>query len=219
MTVIKKKNHGYPYDASLAVRTLRAKDPGLAALMDRVGPYNLGLRDNKTPFQALLQSVVYQQLSGKSAAAIHNRVLGLFPHRYASPKRMHMLSDSRLLGAGLSRAKVKAANDLAARCMDGTVPHTRQLKNMTDDEVVECLQQIHGIGVWTAQMLLIFHLGRPDVLPAGDLGVLKGFRMTYGLKQNPEPKRMLQHGERWRPYRTVATWYLWRANYLRETTD
>ena len=214
MTVKKIKIQRYPYDASLAVRVLKGKDPGLATLMDRVGPYNLGLRDNKTPFQALLQSVVYQQLSGKSAAAIHNRVLGLFPHRYASAKNLRMLNDSRLLEAGLSRAKVKAVKDLAARCMDGTVPHTRQLKNMPDDEVIECLRQIRGIGVWTAQMLLIFHLGRPDVLPAGDLGVLKGFRMTYGLNQNPDPKRMLQHGERWRPYRTVATWYLWRANYL-----
>lgn len=210
----KKITHKYPYDTSLAVQMLRKNDPPLATLMDRVGPYSLGLRDKKTPFQALLQSVVYQQLSGKSAAAIHNRVLGLFPHRYASPKRMRTLHDSLLLQAGLSRAKVKAVNDLAARCMDGTVPHSLQLKNMADDEVIECLQQVRGIGVWTAQMLLIFHLGRPDVLPAGDLGVIKGFRMTYGLKQNPDPKQMLQHGERWRPYRTVATWYLWRANYL-----
>ena len=210
----KKITHEYPYDTSLAIRILRKKDPPLARLMDRVGPYSLGLRGKKTPFQALLQSVVYQQLSGKSAAAIHNRVVGLFPHRYASPKRMRTLNDSRLLEAGLSRAKVKAVKDLAARCMDGTVPHSLRLKKMPDDEVIECLQQVRGIGEWTAQMLLIFHLGRPDVLPAGDLGVIKGFRMTYGLKQNPDPKQMLQHGERWRPYRTVATWYLWRANYL-----
>ena len=209
-----KVKQNYPYDASRAVRTLRKNDPALAVLIDRVGPYGLRLRDSKTPFQALLQSVVYQQLSGKSAAAIHNRVLNLFPHRYASPKRLLALHNSRLLDAGLSRAKVASVNDLAARCVEGTVPRTRQLNSMPDDEVIACLQQIRGIGTWTAQMLLIFHLGRPDVLPAADLGVLKGFRMTYRLKDNPDPGVMLQHGERWRPYRTVATWYLWRANYL-----
>jgi len=204
----------YPYDASAAVQILRSRDSQLAALMDRVGPYGLRLRDNKTPFQALLQSIVYQQLSGKSAAAIHDRVLRLFPHRYASPRRLASIPDDDLLAAGLSRAKTVAVRDLAENCTDGQLPHSRKLKNMRDDDIIECLQQIRGVGVWTAEMLLIFNLGRPDVLPTGDLGVRKGFRMAYGLKINPHPKRLLLHGERWRPYRTVATWYLWRANYL-----
>ena len=124
------------------------------------------------------------------------------------------MHDSKLLEAGLSRAKVKALKDLATKCVNGTVPHSRSLKCMGDDEIIQCLQEIHGIGIWTAEMLLIFHLGRPDVLPVGDLGVLKGFRIAYGLKVNPEPERMLKHGERWRPYRSIASWYLWRANDL-----
>ena len=204
----------YPYDVSHAVATLRQRDAKLGDLIDRVGPYRLKLRDKKTPFQALLHSIVYQQLSGKAARSIHNRVLNLFPHRYASPARTIALRDSSLLAAGLSRAKVKAVNDLAAKCLDGTVPHSSLLKHLCDDDIIHCLQQVRGIGVWTAEMLLIFHLGRPDVLPVGDLGIVKGFRIAYNLRKNPEPKRLLKHGEQWRPYRSVASWYLWRANYL-----
>ena len=204
----------YPYDVSRAVSALRRNDPTMGDLIDRVGPYNLKLRDQKTPFQALLQSIVYQQLSGKAAKSIHGRVLNLFPHRYPSPSRLISMLDSELQAAGLSRAKVKALNDLAAKCSNKTVPHSQALKRMTDEEIIECLQKVRGIGVWTAEMLLIFHLGRPDVLPIGDLGVLKGFRIAFGLKSNPDPKRMLEHGERWRPYRSVASWYLWRANDL-----
>lgn len=204
----------YPYDVPLAVRTLRRKDKGLAALMDRVGPFNLGLRNHNTPFQALLQSIVYQMISTKSAAAIHNRVLKLFPNRYPSARRLLSISDPDLLAAGLSRAKAKALRDLAERCVDGRVPRAPMLRDMTDDEVIRCLQQVRGIGVWTAEMLLIFNLGRPDVLPAGDLGVRRGFRMAYDLECDPAPRALLEHGERWRPYRTVAAWYLWRANYL-----
>ena len=186
----------------------------MSELIDQVGHYNLKLRDQKTPFQALLQSIIYQQLSGKAAKSIHGRVLNLFPHRYPSPARLISIGDSKLQAAGLSRAKVKALNDLATKCANKSVPHSQTLKRMGDGEIIECLQEIHGIGVWTAEMLLIFHLGRPDVLPIGDLGILKGFRIAYGLKSNPDPKRMLRHGERWRPYRSIASWYLWRANDL-----
>lgn len=208
------KVHKYGYDVTHALTTLRRKDAELGHLMDRVGPYKLELRDTKTPFQALLHSIVYQQLSGKAAASIHKRLLDLFPHRYASPARLMLLPEPDLLSAGLSRAKVKAARDLAVKCENGTVPHSRRLKRMGDDEVIESLLQVRGVGVWTAEMLLLFHLGRPDILPIGDLGVVKGFRIAYGLDRNPEPRQLYDHGERWRPYRSVASWYLWQANYL-----
>ena len=208
------KTQKYPYDVARAISTLRRNDATMGNLIDRVGPYSLKLRDQKTPFQALLQSIVYQQLSGKAAKSIHGRVLNLFPHRYPSPSRLISMRDSELQAAGLSRAKVKAVNDLAAKCANKTVPHSQALKRMKDEEIIECLQEVRGIGVWTAEMLLIFHLGRPDVLPVGDLGVVKGFRIAYRLKSNPDPKRMLRHGERWRPYRSIASWYLWRANDL-----
>lgn len=208
------QKQNYPYDVSRAVATLRRRDAKLGKLIDRVGPYRLELRDRSTPFQALLHAIVYQQLSGKAARSIHRRVLNLFPHCYASPARTLTLQDSSLLAAGLSRAKVKAVNDLAAKCLDGTVPRSHGLKHLPDDDIIQCLQQVRGIGVWTAEMLLIFHLGRPDVLPTGDLGIVKGFRIAYDLRKNPDPKHLLSHGERWRPYRSVASWYLWRANYL-----
>jgi len=204
----------YPYDVPLAVRTLRRRDRELAALMDCVGPFNLGLRDDKTPFQSLLQSIVYQMISTKSAAATHGRTMELFPNRYPSARRLRSISDEDLLAAGLSRAKVAALRDLSERCIDGRVPRASRLRNMTDDEVLSCLQQVRGVGVWTAEMLLIFNLGRPDILPVGDLGIRRGFRMAYGLDGDPAPAELLHHGERWRPYRTVAAWYLWRANYL-----
>lgn len=204
----------YAFDAVHAVRTLKRRDPSLAALMRRVGPYALQLRDSNTPFQALLHAIVYQQLSGRAAGSIHRRLLALFPHRYASAARLLALSDSELLAAGLSRAKVKAVRDLALKCRDGSLPTTRRLKRMHDDAVIEALLQVRGIGVWSAQMLLIFHQGRPDILPAGDLGIRKGFRIAYGLNRDPQPEDVLRHGECWRPYRSVAAWYLWRANYL-----
>jgi len=208
------KTQKYNYDVAHALATLRRNDMGLGNLIDRIGPYKLELRESKTPFQALLHSIVYQQLSGKAAASIHKRLLDLFPHRYACPARLMSLPEPDLLSAGLSRAKVKAAKDLAAKCENGTVPHSRRLKRMSDDEVIESLLQVRGIGVWTAEMLLLFHLGRPDILPIGDLGIVKGFRIAYGLDCNPVPKQLYDHGERWRPYRSVASWYLWQANYL-----
>ena len=202
------------YDATVALRALRRKDPRLAALIAQVGPFRLQLRDRITPFQALLRSIVYQQLSGKSASAIYGRVLDLFPGRYPSPGRLLALDDGALRSAGLSRAKVAASQDLALKFENGTLPSTRKLKTLPDEEIIDCLQQVRGIGTWTAQMLLIFYLGRPDVLPASDLGVLKGLRYAYGMEENPTPAELLEHGENWRPFRTVATWYLWRANYL-----
>ena len=204
----------YPYDEALAVRTLRRRDRSLAALMDRVGPFDLGLRKDKTIFQTLLRSIVYQMISTRAAAVIHRRTRNLFPNRYPSPRRLRQIPDEELTAAGLSRSKIKALRDLAERCLDGRVPRASAMEKLTDDEIVGCLRQVHGIGGWAAEMLLIFNLGRPDVLPAGDLGVRRGFRVAYGLECNPAPEALLEYGERWRPYRTVAAWYLWRANYL-----
>ena len=204
----------YPYDVERGLTWLYRQDPKLGQLIDSVGPYQLKLRNTGTLFQALLHSIVYQQLSGKAARAIHLRLVNLFPNRYPSPTRLLKLSDSKLAAVGLSRAKCKAVTDLARCCINRTVPHASAFKNMPDGEVVECLSKVRGVGVWTAEMLLIFYLARPDVLPIGDLGILKGFRIAYGLKVNPEPARLLKHGERWRPYRSMASWYLWRANYL-----
>lgn len=204
----------YSYDAAQGLAWLRSKDPKLGRLMERVGPYRLELRNKGTLFQALLHSIVYQQLSGKAAQTIHSRLLDLFPNRYPNPTRMLALPDAVLAAAGLSRAKLNAVKDLAEHCFSGSLAHTRTLKNMDDGEVIEHLLKVRGVGVWTAQMLLIFYLGRPDVLPAGDLGVVKGFRIAYGLAANPEPQHLLDHGERWRPFRSIASWYLWQANRL-----
>lgn len=208
------KTQKYDYDVATALATLRRNDPGLNPLLERVGPYRLKMQNTGTPFQTLLRSIVYQQLSGKAAASIHGRLLDRFPHRYASPVRLKSIPESDLLSAGLSRAKVKAVLDLATKCENGTVPSSNRLKRMGDDEIIEHLLQVRGVGVWTAEMLLIFHLGRPDVLPLGDLGIVKGFRIAFGLDSNPEPGYLSAHGERWRPYRSVASWYLWQANYL-----
>lgn len=211
---MKPKTRNYPYDVERGVDWLYSNDPQLGRLIDQVGPYRLKLRNTGTLFQALLHSIVYQQLSGKAARSIHRKLLRLFPNRYPSPAQMLALSDEKLLAAGLSRAKLKAVKDLAAHCINRTIPHPRALRGMEDSAVVQHLRRVHGVGVWTAEMLLIFYLGRADILPAGDLGVLKGFRITYGLPSNPEPEQMLRHGERWRPYRSIASWYLWQASYL-----
>lgn len=201
-----------PYDPDDALRTLRRADPTLGGLIDRVGPLRLERRPPYDPFRALLRSIIYQQLSGKAAATIHGRVLALFPEEeHPSPQQILELPDEELRGAGVSRAKVAALNDLAAKALSGVVPPMADLEALDDEAVIARLTQVRGVGRWTAQMLLLFYLGRPDVLPATDLGVQKGFMLTYGLDALPKPKELLDYGERWRPYRSVASWYCWRA--------
>lgn len=164
------------------------------------------------PFHALMRSVVYQQLSGKAAATIYGRVLALFPgDGLPAPEAVLSRADEDLRGAGLSRAKTKALKDLAAKTVAGVVPPYEVLHAMDDEEVVKRLTAVWGVGSWTVEMMLMFYLGRPDVLPVNDLGVQKGFMLAYGLDEKPTPGALLAHGERWRPYRTVASWYLWRA--------
>ncbi|NIM29312.1 MAG: DNA-3-methyladenine glycosylase 2 family protein [Gammaproteobacteria bacterium] len=202
------------YDPAVAIEQLSAADEKLGRLIERVGPFALPTRERASPFQTLLRAIVYQQITGRAAASIHARLMALFPGGKPSPRALQALSDEALRAAGLSQPKQRAARDLAVKTLDGTVPTLRQLQHMDDDAIVERLVEVRGIGRWSAEMMLIFQLGRPDVLPATDLGVRKGFRLSHGGRGLPEPKKLLRHGERWRPYRSVASWYLWRANDL-----
>jgi 3-methyladenine DNA glycosylase/8-oxoguanine DNA glycosylase len=201
-----------PFDADAAARHLASADRKLAPLIDRIGPVRLQLSQTPSVVHALGESIVYQQLTGKAAATIFARVMALVkPKRTLTHEALALLSDDALRGAGLSRAKVAALRDLQARNALGDLPSLRQLHALEDEAIVEALTAVRGIGRWTAEMLLIFRLGRPDVLPATDYGVRKGFALTMGKRALPEPKALLRHGERWRPYRSVAAWYLWRA--------
>lgn len=202
-----------PYSPTDALTHLNTADHTLGRLIDLVGGFNLQLRHLNTPFETLLRSIVGQQLSVKAAATIFGRVQALFPDTdRLTPEALLAISDDDLRGAGLSRSKLKATRDLARKTLDGTVPATAEaLTPLTNVEIAERLTQVWGIGLWTVEMLLIFRLGRPDVLPATDLGIRKGFMRTYGLEAMPAPRAILVHGEAWRPYRSVASWYLWRA--------
>ena len=202
---------GLDYDIDQAVQHVCASDRKLAKFISRVGPFSLRPKKLQTPFAALAESIVYQQLTGKAAATIFGRVLALFPGtRFPRPHDFLATTDERLRAAGLSRAKAAALKDLSAKALDGTVPTLRALRSLSDDEIVERLTAVRGIGRWTVEMMLMFRLGRPDVLPAGDYGVRKGFARVYG-GELPAPRDLLAYGERWRPYRTVASWYLWRV--------
>ena len=184
----------------------------LHALIKKVGECTLKTKNHRSPFEALLQSITYQQLNGTAAATILGRVLALYPNkRFPTPQDILATTDERLRSAGLSRAKVAAIKDLAAKAVSGVVPSLRAIRKLTDTEILERLTTIRGIGPWTVEMLLIFYLGRPDVWPVTDYGVRKGFARTYGRKELPAPKELLEFGERWRPHRSVAAWYFWRA--------
>lgn len=201
----------YPFDTAAAAVALRAADPALGRAIDAFGPFAMRRRTMRTPFEALLRAIVYQQLSGHAAGAIHARMLALFEGGRPTPAALAAMSEERLRASGLSRAKAAAARDLAEKTMARVVPGARALRGMSDDEVVARLVQVRGIGRWTVEMLLMSYLARPDVLPATDLGVRRGFARIQGLEALPAPANLLAHGERWRPWRTVASWYLWRA--------
>jgi DNA-3-methyladenine glycosylase II len=215
-----------PFDADEAVAHLRANDAKLAALIDRAGPFTLHLDPAPSPFESLLESILYQQLNGKAAATIHRRVREHFGGD-PSPQLMIDTPDEILRGAGVSGNKIKALKDLAARTLDGTVPTSAAIRKMNDAEIVERLTQVRGIGPWTVEMLLIFRLGRPDVLPASDYGVRKGFALTFlrlpktralVAEDLPKPEILLKRGKRWSPFRSIASWYLWRACDLAKGT-
>jgi 3-methyladenine DNA glycosylase/8-oxoguanine DNA glycosylase len=199
-------------DHEAAHQLLSASDPRMAELMARARRYEISPTRSVRPFDALAESIAYQQLSGKAAATIFGRVRSLFPKRkWLDPEQLLATPDQRLRAAGLSRAKVAAIKDLAAKTIDGTVPTGRALLRMSDDEIVRRLTQVRGIGRWTVEMLLIFDLGRPDIWPTDDYGVRKGFAKTFRRRKLPTPKQLMRIGEKWRPYRSVAAWYFWRA--------
>ena len=191
---------------------LAARDPRLAVLIAAVGPFTVRANPLVRPFNALAQSIAYQQLTGKAAATIFGRVRALYPRRkWFSPGLVLATPEETLRAAGLSRAKTIALKDLAARTLDGTVPSRAVLAKMSDEEIIARLTTVRGIGRWTVEMLLLFDLGRLDVWPVDDYGVRKGYAKTFRKKELPKSKQLLAIGERWRPYRSVAAWYFWRA--------
>jgi DNA-3-methyladenine glycosylase II len=237
------------YDSALALRELTAADAKLGRLIQRAGPFTLRIASTQSPFEALVESIVYQQLNGKAAATIHRRLLESFgptltpptlgtilgapfvtalPSRVGShptPQQILDAPNAQLRAAGLSANKSLALRDLAAKTIDGTVPTLTQIRRMSDEAIVEHLTQVRGIGVWTVHMLLIFRLGRPDVLPTSDYGVRKGFALTFGKLKPfadgnpvkvtpmdlPKPDEMERRARKWAPWRSIASWYLWRA--------
>lgn len=202
----------FQFDPAVALTNLRASDPELGALIDRIGPFALELRPAASLFEALLRSIVYQQLHGKAAATIHGRVLAeLAKHGGATPVALTQVSDAGLRGAGLSGNKLRAVRDLASKCMEGTVPSLSAAAKLSDEELVTRLTAVRGIGPWTVHMLLIFYLGRPDVMPTGDFAIRLGFQRLYRKRKDPTPEAIIKHARRWQPYRSVASWYLWRS--------
>src|SRR5713226_8889384 len=197
---------------SPAEKHLAGTDPRFAALIAQSLRYNIKSPTLMRPFDALAESIAYQQLSGKAAAKIFGRVRALYPRRkYLDPKLILETADETFRAAGLSRSKIAALKDLAAKTIDGTVPSARALARMTDEEIIARLITVRGIGRWTVEMLLLFDLGRPDVWPVDDYGVRKGFAKTFGKRKLPKPKQLMKFGEKWRPHRSVAAWYFWRA--------
>jgi len=206
------------YKPETARRRLKNADPVMAMLIKRVGPYKLETEFELSPFEALLRAIVYQQLSTKAAAAIHARVTALFGKEIKPRALLNMEADT-LRAAGLSKAKVLAVKDLAARRLDVTVPTLAVLESESDETIIERLSSVRGVGRWTVEMMLIFRLGRADVLPLTDLGVRKGYHFAYGTKDLPTPAELTDAGLVWAPYRSVASWYLWRATELEWPTS
>jgi DNA-3-methyladenine glycosylase II len=218
------------YDSAQACRELAAADPKLGRLIARAGPFTMRVASTQSPFEALVESIVYQQLHGKAAATIHRRLIESFSAAsgregageglHPSPQQLLDSPNEQLRAAGLSHNKSLALRDLAAKTLDGTVPTLAQIRRMPDAAIIDHLTQVRGIGRWTVEMLLIFRLGRPDVFPTSDYGVRKGFALTFqGLKPTTKvtpdllasAADMERRGKRWVPWRSVASWYLWRA--------
>ncbi len=194
-----------------AVRHLRAADPVLAAIIERHGTCRLGVPPGEPILGALTRALVSQQLSVKAAQTIFTRFLGLFPgDGFPAPVAILAVPVDRLRGVGLSRPKAAYLHDLCGRVLGGELPLDR-LEAMSDDEVLATLTAVKGIGRWTAEMILIFQLRRPDILPVDDVGILRGIERAYRLRSRPSPARVLRLGEKWRPYRSVASWYIWKS--------
>ncbi len=195
-------------------------DPRMAALLATVRAFDVRPQLLVRPFDALAESIAYQQLSGKAAATIWGRVKALFPRRkWLDPKQILATPDETFRAAGLSGSKTRALKDLAAKTLDGTVPSAKALAKMSDEEIIERLTSVRGIGRWTVEMLLLFELGRLDVWPVTDYGIRKGFAKTFRRRKLPTPQQLHKLGEKWRPYRSVAAWYFWRALETPEKTN
>jgi DNA-3-methyladenine glycosylase II len=202
----------YGFDPAAALAHLRASDAELAALIDSIGPFAMEMKAADSLFEAMLRSIVYQQLHGKAAATIHGRVLAeLDRHGGPTPEALAKASDAALRGAGLSGNKLLAVRDLSLKCREGTVPSLQDARRLADEELVTRLTEVRGIGPWTVHMLLIFYLGRPDVMPTGDFAIRLGFKRLYRKRKDPTPEAIVKHARRWQPYRSVASWYLWRS--------
>jgi DNA-3-methyladenine glycosylase II len=202
----------WPFDHKLAVAHLTKGDERLARLIAKSIEFQLNLEATQSPYEALLRAIVYQSISRKAAAVIFARIKELGENGGCpSPQKILRARESVLRKAGLSFAKIAAVKDLAQKTIEGVVPTLADAKTMSDQELVDRLISVRGIGAWTVEMFLIFRLGRPDVLPIHDYGVQKGFALTYGKRKIPQPRELAKFGERWRPYRTVASWYMWRA--------
>ncbi len=194
------------------IRHLSKTDPVMKRLIRDIGPYRLMPRVRRSPFESLARAIAYQQLHEKAAESILRRFVALFPaKRFPQPDDLLAMNEQAIRGAGFSQAKVAALRDLAAKTLDGTVPTGAIVRKLDDEAIIERLIAVRGVGRWTVEMLLIFQLGRPDVLPVDDFGVRNGFRIAYGKRSMPKSGEVLRYGERWKPYRTAAAWYLWRA--------
>ncbi len=201
------------FDPSVAIAALSSRDPVMGAIIAKVGPFGLTRSETSSSYESLARAVVYQQLTGKAAATIYGRVaaLGGGAEGFPAPDGLLALSDADLRGAGLSGAKVAALRDLATKTLAGEIPSLDEMALMDEEAIIARLTAVRGIGRWSAEMLLMFTLGRPDVLPVGDYGVRNGVRLAYGLRELPSPEAVARRGARWKPWRTVASWYLWRA--------
>jgi 3-methyladenine DNA glycosylase/8-oxoguanine DNA glycosylase len=201
-----------PFDHVAAHEFLSRTDKHLARVIERTGEFQFQLDQCESVYESLLEAIAYQSISGKAAATIFARIKALGANGICpTPQEILRARSQALRKAGLSGAKVLAMKDLAKKTVEGVVPTLADAQKMSDEELVERLISVRGIGAWTVEMFLIFRLGRPDVLPIHDYGVQKGFAITYGKRHIPKPRELAEFGERWRPYRTVASWYLWRA--------
>lgn len=212
----RKKNSAFDEELISATEHIQKRDKKLGKIISQVGPCALKLDEMHSPFASLAEAIIYQQLTGKAAGTIAQRVKNLFVENgtavsYPEPHRFLEASDELLRSAGLSRAKTAAIKDLSLKMVEGQVPSLEEMHRLSDEELIRRLSMIRGIGPWTVEMLLIFKLGRLNILPSTDYGVRKGFAYTYKTGDLPTPKALLEFGERWQPYRTVASWYLWRA--------
>jgi DNA-3-methyladenine glycosylase II len=189
------------------------RDKAFAALIRRVGPPRIGIQRGRSPYEALMRAIAHQQLHGRAALAILARFEALYPaDSFPAPELVLASSEAELRACGFSGAKIAAMRAICAAALDGTVPTRRGSARLSDEALIERLTSIRGVGRWTVEMLLIFTLGRPDVLPVDDFGVRDGYRVLYGLDEAPKPKALAEIGQAWSPHRSIAAWYLWRAS-------